>query len=200
MAARDSGLMSPLSEIPLFPLKTVLFPSGPLPLRIFEARYVDMVKRCLREQQGFGVVLIREGDETGAAEFHEVGTIARIVDFHAMPDGLLGLMTRGEQRFRVQSHARQRDGLNVGQVNLCEIEVPQPLAAEFRPLAELLEKLWPELGESYAGIEQRFDDADWVGFRLAEVLPLTQPSRQFCLELENAEERLKLLSGVVNPT
>lgn len=191
--------MSPLSEIPLFPLKTVLFPGGPLPLRIFEPRYVDMVKRCLREQQGFGVVLIREGEENAAAQFHEVGTIARIVDFHAMPDGLLGLMTRGEQRFRVQSHARQRDGLNVGQVNLCEIEVPQPLAAEFRPLAELLEKLWPELGETYAGIEQRFDDADWVGFRLAEVLPLTPPSRQFCLELENAEERLKLLSGVVNP-
>jgi len=192
--------MSPLSEIPLFPLKTVLFPGGPLPLRIFEARYVDMVKHCLREQQGFGVVMIREGEESGAAEFHDVGTIARIVDFHAMPDGLLGLMTRGEQRFRVQSHARQRDGLNVGQVNLCEIEVPQPLVAEFRPLAELLEKLWPELGETYAGIEQRFDDADWVGFRLAEILPLTPPSRQFCLELESAEERLRMLSEVVNPT
>jgi Lon protease-like protein len=192
--------MSALSEIPLFPLKTVLFPGGPLPLRIFEARYVDMVKRCLREQQGFGVVLIREGEEAGAAEFHEIGTIARIVDFHAMPDGLLGLMTRGEQRFRVQSHSRQRDGLNVGQVTLYEIELPQPLAAEFRPLAELLEKLWPELGETYANVDQRFDDAHWVGFRLAEILPLTPPSRQFCLELEDPEERLKLLSGVVNPT
>lgn len=192
--------MSPLREIPLFPLKTVLFPGGPLPLRIFEARYVDMVKRCLREQQGFGVVLIREGDETGAAEFHEVGTIARIVDFHAMPDGLLGLMTRGEHRFRVQSHARQRDGLNVGNVAFFEVETPQPLAAEFRPLAELLEKLWPELGETYASVEQRFDDAHWVGFRLAEILPLSPQSRQYCLELENAEERLKLLSGVVNPT
>jgi Lon protease-like protein len=191
--------MSPLCEIPLFPLKTVLFPGGPLPLRIFEARYIDMVKRCLREQHGFGVVLIREGEETGATEFHQVGTIARIVDFHAMPDGLLGLMTRGEQRFRVQSHVRQRDGLNVGTVNLYEVETVQPLAAEFRPLAELLEKLWPELGETYASVERHFDDAHWVSFRLAEILPLTAPSRQYCLELENAEERLKLLSSVINP-
>jgi len=192
--------MSALGEIPLFPLKTVLFPGGPLPLRIFETRYLDMVKRCLREQQGFGVVLIREGEETGAAEFHEVGTIARIVDFHALPDGLLGLMTKGEQRFRVHSHARLHDGLNIGQVNVLEPERPEPLPAEFRALAELLERLWPELGETYASIERRLDDAHWVGFRLAEILPLTPQSRQYCLELESAGERLKLLSNVLSPS
>ena len=191
--------MTSPSEIALFPLKTVLFPGGPLPLRIFETRYVDMVKRCLREQQAFGVVLIREGEETGAAEFHDVGTSARIVDFHTMPDGLLGLMTTGERRYRVQSHTRLRDGLNVGQVSFFEPERPEPLADEYRPLAELLERLWPELGEMYAGFDKHLDDACWVGYRLAEILPLTPQSRQFCLELEDAAERLKLLRSVLNP-
>ena len=191
--------MDSLLEIPLFPLKTVLFPGGPLALRIFEPRYLDMVKRCLREQQGFGVVLIREGEEAGPADFHDVGTLARIVDFHSMADGLLGLMTSGERRFRVRSHARRRDGLNVGQVCLFEPEQPEPLGDEYRSLAELLERLWPELGATYARLERHFDDAHWVGYRLAEVLPLTTQSRQFCLELASATERLKLLQGVLNP-
>jgi Lon protease-like protein len=186
-------------EIPLFPLKTVLFPGGPLALRIFEPRYLDMVKRCLREQQGFGVVLIREGEEAGAAEFHDVGTVAHIVDFHTMPDGLLGLTTSGARRFRVRSHSRLRDGLNVGQVCLFEPERREPLGDEHRSLAELLERLWPELGSAYSSLERHFDDARWVGYRLAEILPLTPQSRQFCLELDSATERLKLLQGVLNP-
>jgi Lon protease-like protein len=189
--------MEPPSEIALFPLKTVLFPGGPLPLRIFETRYVDMVKRCMHQHQGFGVVLIREGEETGAAEFHDVGTVARIVDFHTLPDGLLGLVTVGERRFRVHSSERMRDGLNLGQVSLFEPERPEPLAEEYRPLAKLLEKLLAELGDAYAGIERCFDDARWVGYRLAEILPLTPQSRQFCLELDDADERLRLLRGVI---
>src|SRR6185295_8191885 len=88
------------AELPLCPLNSVLFPGGPLPLRIFEPRYVDMVGTCLREQRGFGVVLIREGSEVGAAEFETLGTLARIVDFHMLSDGLLGLTTIGERRFR----------------------------------------------------------------------------------------------------
>ncbi|HEY7377666.1 MAG TPA: LON peptidase substrate-binding domain-containing protein, partial [Steroidobacteraceae bacterium] len=102
----------PIEEIALFPLNTVLFPGGPLPLRIFEPRYIDMVRRCLREQRGFGVVLIRSGNEVGPAEFESVGTLARIVDFHALSDGLLGLVNVGERRFRVISRRRQDDGLN----------------------------------------------------------------------------------------
>ncbi len=184
-------------ELPLFPLNTVLFPGGPLPLRIFEARYVDLVKRCMRERQPFGVVLIREGEETGVAEFHEVGTLARIVDFDTLPDGLLGLTCIGEGRFRVHSHGRLHDGLNVGQASLFAPDTPAPLPDEYAHLAELLERLLPELGDLYSCIERHPDDAHWVGYRLAEVLPLTLTSRQFCLELENAQERLRLLNGVL---
>ena len=101
--------------LPLFPLNTVLFPGGPLALRIFEPRYMDMVSRCMRESIPFGVVLIREGLEAGPiVQIAPIGTSARIVDFTALPDGLLGLSCMGEQTFRVLSHWTQRDGLNLG--------------------------------------------------------------------------------------
>ena len=85
--------------IALFPLNIVLFPGGPLPLRIFETRYVDMVRRCMRESEKFGVVLIREGNEVGPAETVDVGTLAEIVDFHQLSDGLLGLSCIGGNAF-----------------------------------------------------------------------------------------------------
>ena len=188
-----------MTELPLFPLNTVLFPGGPLPLRIFEPRYVDMVKRCLRDQASFGVVLIREGEEAGPrpAEFHDLGTLARIVDFDTLPDGLLGLTCIGEQRFRVQSHTRLQDGLNMAHVNVFDPDVPMPLPAEYQHLVELLERLLPELGDWYARVERHSDDAHWVSYRLAELLPLSMPSRQFCLELADPRERLRLLSEVL---
>ena len=184
-------------EIALFPLNTVLFPGGPLPLRIFEPRYIDMVKTCLREQRGFGVVLIRAGSEIGPAEFETVGTLARIVDFHTLADGLLGLTTLGERRFRVQAHERRRDGLHVGQVQWFDVDPSHPLPAEYGHLPDVLETLLKAASDLYSNIERRPDDADWVSFRLAELLPLTLPSRQFCLELENPLERLRLLGALI---
>jgi Lon protease-like protein len=185
-------------EIPLFPLNTVLFPGGPLSLRIFEPRYVDMIGRCMREQQGFGVVLIRgEGAETGPAQFHEIGTLARIVDFNQLPEGLLGLATIGDQRFRVRSHRVQSDGLNVGEVEWLGLDAPSELPEEYVHLAELLESLLAELDEAYQHVERSPQDAAWVSYRLAEILPLTVQSRQFCLELERPLERLRLLDALI---
>src|SRR5688572_9527850 len=105
------------SELPLFPLNTVLFPGGPLPRRIFEPRYVDMVRDCMRDSAAFGVVLIRSGQEVGAVtSAADIGTSARIIDFNSLPDGLLGISCIGEQKFRVESRRVQPDGLNIGTV------------------------------------------------------------------------------------
>jgi Lon protease-like protein len=185
---------APVEEIPLFPLNTVLFPGGPLPLRIFETRYVDMVRSCLRSDSPFGVLLIREGAEAGgAAATVQVGTRARIVDFNPMPDGLLGIICRGESRFRLLERWRQADGLNIGRVQ----SVPQPpvtaVPEQYRHLADLLRRVLPELGSLYASIPRSFDDADWVSGRLAEILPLEQQEKQQLLELEDPVERLALL-------
>ena len=106
-----------LRELPLFPLNAVLFPGGPLPLRIFEPRYLDMVSQCLREQSGFAVVLIGEGEEVEeATSFAATGTEARIVDFDRLEGGLLGISCIGRERVRVVEAWREPDGLNRGRV------------------------------------------------------------------------------------
>ena len=183
-----------VTQIALFPLNMVLFPGGTLPLRIFETRYVDMVRRCMRETRSFGVVLIREGNEVGPAETFDVGTMAKIVDFHQLSDGLLGLSCVGEQRFRIRTRSRQADGLNLAEVDGL---APVPDAAvppRHARLGALLKRVLPQLGEVYTGIEMRLDDAVWVGHRLAEILPIPLTDKQTCLELDDPIQRLDMLA------
>jgi Lon protease-like protein len=181
-------------EIPLFPLNSVLFPGGPLPLRIFETRYLDMVRRCMREESGFGVVLIRAGAEAGgAASTYDVGTYARIIDFSQQPDGLLGIRALGERRFRILQWHRARDGLNLADVEWLPPETGEPLTAEFAELGPALAEVLRQYADLYVGIEPRLDDASWVAARLAELLPLPDVHKQHCLELDSGLERLRYL-------
>jgi Lon protease-like protein len=180
-------------SIPLFPLNIVLFPDGPLPLRIFETRYVDMVRSCMRESRGFGVVLIREGNEVGPAETFDVGTMAKIFDFHQLSDGLLGLSCTGQQRFRIRSRRRQADGLNVAEVDWLAAEPTVELPPRHARLSALLKAVLPQLGEVYTDIAMRLDDAAWVGHRLAEILPIALADKQSLLELDDPIQRLDVL-------
>jgi uncharacterized protein len=188
---------APNDSIALFPLNIVLFPGGALPLRIFETRYVDMVRRCMHGSQAFGVALIREGNEVGPAETFEVGTLAKIVDFHQLSDGLLGVSCIGEQRFRIRSRRRQPDGLNLAEVDWLAPEPAVAVPPQHARLAELLRSVLPQLGEVYTGIEMRLEDAAWVGHRLAEILPIPLTDKQRCLELDDPIERLDVLSPLV---
>jgi Lon protease-like protein len=182
-----------VNSIALFPLNIVLFPEGPLPLRIFETRYLDMVRRCMRETQSFGVVLIREGNEVGPAETFDVGTLAKIVDFHQLSDGLLGLSCVGRQRFRIQSRSRQADGLNLAEVDWLTELPAVAVPVRHARLPALLKSVLPQLGEVYTDIEMRLDDAAWVGHRLAEILPIPLADKQLCLELDDPIQRLDVL-------
>ena len=186
--------MSAAASIALFPLNIVLFPGGPLPLRIFETRYVDMVRRCMHGEQQFGVALIREGSEVGPAETFDVGTMAKIVDFHQLSDGFLGLSCIGQKRFRIHRRGRQADGLNLAEVEDLNAEPMIAPPQRHARLTELLKTVLPQLGEVYAGIEMRLGDAAWVGYRLAEILPIAVAQKQFCLELEDPIQRLDTLS------
>jgi len=185
-------------ELPLFPLNTVLFPDGPLPLRIFETRYLDMIRSCMREGRGFGVVLLAEGPEAGGpAQFVEVGTEAAIVDFSRLEDGLLGITCIGRQRFRVLEAWRQEDGLNVARVAAIEPEPAVPVPEEFDHLSDALRRILPELGELYGRVPRRFGDAAWVGHRLAEMLPLATPDKQSLLEMSDPLARLAAIAPLI---
>jgi uncharacterized protein len=188
---------------PLFPLSTVLFPGGPLPLRIFETRYVDMVRHCMRQRCSFGVVLIQGGSEvghTGASDTSQVGTTARIVDFNSLPDGLLGITCIGESKFTVKKRWQQGDGLHLGDIEHAAVEERVELPGEFQHLGELLRKVLPELGELYANVPKYFNDASWVGCRLAEILPISLSEKQDCLELDDPVARLARLNPLIRRT
>lgn len=184
-------------RLAMFPLSLVLFPQGPLPLRIFETRYLDMVRRCMRESSDFGVLLIREGAEVGPATTVDVGTTAHIADFHQLADGLLGLSCVGRRRFRVLSRACQSDGLNVAEVSLLEEAPVQPVPARHARLAELVRGVLPQLGEVYSNMELQAEDAAWVGYRLAEILPIDNADKQRCLEIDDPVERLEYLAPLI---
>jgi hypothetical protein len=180
-------------KIPLFPLNTVLYPAGPLPLRVFETRYLDMISACLKNDTMFGVLLIESGSETGAATMHSVGTLARIIDWYQGSDGLLGVTAIGEQRFRLLEVEQQTDGLNIGTVELLPPETPSELPDEYKPLSNILAGVLDELGKLYDSIERNYDDAGWVAYRYAEILPISPEQKQSCLETEDAIERLQLM-------
>jgi Lon protease-like protein len=184
--------------LPLFPLSTVLFPGGLLPLKIFEQRYIDMAKASLRDGAPFGVCMITQGEEVAPVrgaplEFAKVGTCARIVDFDMPQVGILHVATRGEARFQVQSHAIAASGLVIGEVTTIAPEARLPLADGYAPLARLLELVASRVGPQNFPAERDYDDASWVGYRLAELLPLPLSIKQGMLAINDADVRLKVL-------
>ncbi|WP_222565584.1 LON peptidase substrate-binding domain-containing protein [Novilysobacter antarcticus] len=182
--------------LPLFPLPTVLLPGAPLGLRVFEPRYLDMIRECGRNQSGFGVCLILEDDGDGkthgaAAAY---GTEARIEDFDLGEDGLLTLQVRGTRRFRVRDVRIRDNGLQVARIDWCEPEPVSMLSPEHGLLSTLLRGILERFGGEYAKAEQAlFDDASWIGWRLAELLPLADEQRQQLLQIDDPHERLDRL-------
>ena len=184
------------TTVPLFPLRTVLFPGGPLPLRVFEPRYLDMVSRCMKDEAPFGVVLLVDGAEVAgvsASRTVTIGTLARITDWYQGTDGLLGITATGTERFRLLSAEQQSDGLNIGEVELLESEPRTAVPDEFSAWPSLLRAVLDDLGKLYEAIEKDYEDAGWLGFRFAEILPLDMELRQQCLEMYDPVERLRFL-------
>jgi Lon protease-like protein len=189
-----------VNDVPLFPLNTVLFPGGRLPLRIFEQRYMDMAKTCLRDGSPFGVCLIREGHEVGApATPVEVGCLARIGGWDMPQLGLLEISARGEQRFRILDRAVEASGLARACVELLDDDRDAPIPESCVGCVRLLERVI----EQQAGLFEpphRLDSASWVSSRLAEILPLPLAAKQELLELGDGRTRLERLNSLLVPT
>jgi Lon protease-like protein len=177
----------------------VLFPGGRLPLRIFEQRYMEMAKRCLKDQSPFGVCLIRDGAEVGApATPNQVGTLARIASWDMPQLGVLHVSARGERRFRIRERTVQADGLARASIELLDEESDAPVPAELASAVKLLERVieqHPELLER----PHRLDSCTWVSARLAELLPLPLEAKQALLEMDDGRARLQRLNALVRP-
>jgi Lon protease-like protein len=194
------------TTLPLFPLKTVLFPGGSLPLKVFEQRYIDMTKGCLKDEKPFGVCLLTRGEEVAQraaqgdrragdadVDFAQIGTLARIVSWDMPQLGILHLRTEGGTRFQVQSSSAGDDGLVVASVTDLPPEPAVELPDNFAPLVNLLELMIHRAGpENFSA--PALGDASWVGYRLAELLPLPLPIKQSMLEINDSLVRLKVLA------
>jgi len=180
-------------ELPVFPLRVVLVPDAPLPLRIFEPRYLAMVAGCLKRDAPFVVALAAPappGEEAGGARCAAVGTTARIVDFGRGADGMLTLRTVGERRVRLAALRRGPDGFALARATPLVDGPGAALGADDAPLLAVLRQLLPDDDADHRGSPRRWDDAGWVSWRAAELLPLELVQRQRLLECDDARERL----------
>lgn len=181
-----------LQRLPIFPLNSALFPRGKMNLTIFEARYMEMVARCMQTETTFGICLIMEGQETGlAAVPHRIGTEARIVDWDMGQPGVLKLTVRGGRRFELLEHVTGEQQLITGVVRWLN-DTPQPVSDEQQSLLPLLQAVAADAGNRFS-LPYDFADAAWVGFRYAEILPIPPLARQRLLELDDAELRLSII-------
>ncbi len=181
-------------DLPIFPLRAVLFPGGVLPLKIFEQRYAGMAKDCISGDLPFGVCLIAEGNEVGdPAKPHTVGTSARIVQWDMAQLGVLQVVASGEQRFRIVEHEADRQGLIHARVEWIAAEAAQPVPEAQRALLALLRNIAADAGPQRLPEPHNFGDAAWVGYRYSELLPIQALARQKLLELNDPLSRLEII-------
>lgn len=184
--------------LPLFPLSTVVFPGGRLPLRIFEQRYLDLIKHAIADGSPFGICGIREGNEVGTpAVPYTVGTRVRIVEWDMPQTGIFHIDTEGLDRFVIRSTHTEASGLLVGQVDSISAEATTAIPGEFELAAEVLEHIMSEYGNARFPPPHALDDAVWVGYRLSEVLPLKLSIRQSLLEMNDSIARLRILVEIL---
>ena len=182
--------------LPLFPLGTVLFPGGCLPLKIFEPRYMDMISACLKSGEPFGICLIAEGKEAGAAaKPHVTGTLANITAWDMPQLGILNITATGGQRFRVLRHWHESNNLVRGEIVLLEVAEPLPVPESLSRLVPLLRAILDELGDAAnaPALPHRFDDANWISLRFSELLPIPASARQTLLEVDSGVDRLEIV-------
>jgi Lon protease-like protein len=187
-------------RLALFPLNLVLFPGGLLPLRIFEPRYQRMVSECLRGQLPFAVVAIVDGPEAGGVATTAVtGSLARIIDWEQLDDGLLGLLCQGEVRVRVDDVEVEKDRLLRGRVYPLPVPAEHPLPEDRRWMADLLNELLRKIGAPFDRLVLDEPSADHVAHRLIELLPLPVADKQRLFDLPDVPTRLDELAGLINP-
>ena len=187
-------------ELPLFPLQAVLFPGGLLGLKVFEARYLDLVADCLRDGSAFGVVALRSGREVRSGDdrvnFESIGTLAELIDVDSDRPGILQVSCRGRQRFRVLSQQQRADGLWLAATEpIADDPVLPPsaaLAGTVRGLADAIESLKAQQTEPFLA-PYRFDDAGWVANRWCEILPIPKAAKQKLMALPDPMLRLQLV-------
>ena len=192
-----------MSELPLFPLSGVLLPFGRIPLQIFEQRYLDLVRDCMKSGTDFGVVWIRRGAEVAqrgrvAPDLGDYGTCARIVDWDQLPNGLLGITVEGARRFELIETATRANGLVVGEVQLQDAQSPAPMLDAWQSLLDVLRSLQTHPHVQQMNLQLDYDNAWQVGYTLVQLLPLEESLKYELLGIDSVEALMQELDIVLN--
>lgn len=182
-------------NIPIFPLSSITFPGGYMPLRIFETRYIDMVKDCVKNNTGFGISLSKPNN----IDYYDVGTYCKISDWEQMDDGLLGITIRGKYRYRITNSGAQSDGLIRADIEHMDepsfVDVPK----ELMPYSDFLKNILEQYPKFYHDEAPKyFTESGWVGSRLAEILPMPLNEKQVILEIEDYLVRLYRIKDYID--
>ena len=182
-------------NIPIFPLSSITFPGGYMPLRIFETRYIDMVKDCVKNNTGFGISLSKPNN----IDYYDVGTYCKISDWEQMDDGLLGITIRGKYRYRITNSGAQSDGLIRADIEHMDepsfVDVPK----ELMPYSDFLKNILEQYPKFYHDEAPKyFTESGWVGSRLAEILPMPLDEKQVILEIEDYLVRLYRIKDYID--
>lgn len=189
-------------KLALFPLNTVVFPGTILPLQIFEQRYLNLIKECMKQHTGFVTVLISEGQEVGAApQIFSVGCYVEIIDWESLPNGLLGVTIQGRQRARLSNSSVRDDGLMFAEMEEIKSDLelqPRPLPPLFEPLSDTLRELLnhPFADRYRNGVD--YDNQADICFRLSELLPINNRQKQLLLESETSQQLRDQLALHIN--
>lgn len=184
-------------ELPLFPLSTIVLPGGQLPLRLFEPRYIDMVKNCFKTDSGFGVCLIKDGqDASKPAQPYPQGTMVKIIDFDQGRDGLLHITAEGQQEFNLLTYAANSDDLLIGEVQLLETAGLTQMNSAYTDLSRKLAIILQYVEPGIVYQDKQLDNPDWICNRLLELLPLSAASKFEMLQLPDTKTRLDALVGL----
>lgn len=189
--------MNNIAQIPLFPLPSIVLPEGVLPLRLFEQRYINMVKTCFKTATGFGVCLIKDGSDEGSPAIpYPQGTLVSIIDFDQGRDGLLHITTQGDREFDLHDFKVKDDGLLVGNVTFRPSAVPAEMSPDAQGLARKLDVILEYLEPGVYYEHKRLDDADWVCNRLLELLPIASDMKYDLLSMDNNTLRIEALAAM----
>ena len=178
--------------LPIFPLNTLVFPGGVLALRIFETRYLDMVRDCARDNTEFVITLATDRRAAGSP-YAKTATAVRIVDWDTLPDGLLGVTVEGMRRVSIADVEMKAEQLLKADVETIAEDEDIPLDETFKAWADLIKSVLTHLGEPYNQLEFQLDSANWVASRMTEVLPLELSVKQKILEINHPAVRLEHL-------
>lgn len=188
--------MKIFKNIPIFPLKSIILPGGQFPLRIFERRYLDMTRECLKNDKGF-VIALTKRDSDYISSVYDYASYVEIVDWSQLDGGLLGITVEGKNIVKLNNYALDESNLLKGDALEIDCGIDYLVPQKYQILSKFYKKIYPEIKAYIFHIKPKYNDANWLGFRLIECLPLELDDKADLISMQEPLDRLERILHIV---